>query len=421
MQSSTLVSLAAAVIVAAPPAARALSLEEQVQVLAEEVRRLREQVAIPETDEELASWGGLGPAASKVYARTSGLALGGYGEFFFAAPTGGAGVARSADFFRFVTYVGYKFSDLVLMNTEIEFEHSTTSANIDGRAGSVSVEFAYLDFLIRDEVNARAGSLLLPMGLVNEMHEPPFYRGNFRPEVERTILPSTWRELGVGLHGTMGERVSYKAYLVNGLDAKGFDASGIRGGRQSGNRALWEDVAGVLALRVQAANPVAVGGSVLLGGADQSRLYDGRTIDATTRIAEGHLEVRHRGFSGRALLAGSSIEEAAVISADPDVDAVVPETQLGGYLEAAWDLAPVLGMPPSMSLEPWARWERLELQKTVPDGLAKDESRNGDFVTFGLEWKPDPSVVVKADLTLQRPDTGGSTEDPLRVGAGFIF
>ena len=69
-------------------------------------------------------------------------------------------------------------------------------------------------------VNARAGNLLLPMGLVNEMHEPPFYRGNFRPEVERMILPSTWRELGVGLHGAIAERVSYKAYLVNGLDAK---------------------------------------------------------------------------------------------------------------------------------------------------------------------------------------------------------
>ena len=74
-----------------------------------------------------------------------------------------------------------------------------------------------------------------------------------------------------------------------------------------------------------------------------------------------------------------------------------------------------------MSLEPWARWEHLELQRTVPAGLAKDESRNGDLLTFGLEWKPDPSVVLKAELTLQRPDAGVSTEDPFRLGAGFIF
>jgi hypothetical protein len=421
VQRATLVCLAATAILAAAPTGRTETLEEQVKILAEEVRRLREQVAIPESDEELVSYGGLGPAASKVYARTSGLAIGGYGEFFFAAPTGAADVARNADFFRFVTYVGYKFSDLVLMNTEIEFEHSTTSTNLDGRAGSVSLEFAYLDFLIRDEVNARAGNLLVPMGLVNEMHEPPFYRGNFRPEVERAILPSTWRELGVGLHGAVAERVSYKAYVVNGLDAKGFDAAGIRGGRQSGNRARWEDVAAVAALRVQAAEPLAVGGSVLWGGSDQSRLFNGSSLNATTTIAEGHLEVRQGSFSGRALFAGSSISDAGAISADPDVDAVVPESQIGGYLEGAWDLAPALGMPAEMTLEPWVRWEHLELQRTVPAGLAKDESRNGDLLTFGLEWKPDPSVVVKADLTLQRPDTGGSTEDPFRLGAGFIF
>jgi hypothetical protein len=57
----------------------------------------------------------------------------------------------------------------------------------------------------------------------------------------------------------------------------------------------------------------------------------------------------------------------------------------------------------------------------VPDGFARDESLNGSLVTFGLEWKPDPSVVVKADLTLESPDTGGATADPLRVGAGFVF
>ena len=182
-----------------------------------------------------------------------------------------------------------------------------------------------------------------------------------------------------------------------------------------------EDVAGVLALRLRAADAVSVGGSVMHGGADQGRLFGGEPLDATTTIAEGHLELRHRGFTARALVAGASIDGAARISADSTVAAVVPESQLGWYLEGAYDVAPALGMPPTMSLEPWVRWERLELQRTVPDGLAKDESRNGDLVTFGLEWKPDPSVVVKADVTLQRPDSGGSTEDPFRLGAGFVF
>ena len=159
----------------------------------------------------------------------------------------------------------------------------------------------------------------------------------------------------------------------------------------------------------------------MYGGADQSRLYSGETIDARTTVAEGHLDVRHRGWSVRTLVAGTSIEGAAEISADPDVDSVVPESQLGWYLEGAYDLGPALGMPAKMSLEPWVRWERLELQRTVPEGLSRDESLNADLLTFGLEWKPDPSVVVKADLTLQKPDSDGATEDPFRLGAGFVF
>jgi hypothetical protein len=412
-----LVTLIGAAVLAS--SAGADPLEDRVDVLAEEVRRLKEQIAIPESDAELESFGGLGPAASKVYSKTSGLSLGGYGEFYLAAPTGGAESVRTADFLRFITYVGYKFSARVLMNTEIEFEHATTSANQDGRAGSVSVEFSYLDFLIRNEVNVRAGNLLVPMGFVNEMHEPPFYRGNFRPVVERNLIPTTWRELGAGLHGALDDRVSYKLYVVNGLDAAGFDETGVRGGRQKGNRARWEDVAGVLAVDVQAAAPVSVGGSVFAGGADQGRTFDGMETKVTTTLAEGHLELRHGGWTGRALVAGTSIEGAGEISGG--ASPAIPESQLGWYLEVAWDAAGLLGLPGGMSLAPWARWETLELQRVVPDGFARDESLNGSLVTFGLEWKPDPSVVVKADLTLESPDTGGATADPLRVGAGFVF
>jgi hypothetical protein len=92
-----------------------------------------------------------------------------------------------------VLYAGYKFTDRILFNTEIEFEHGSTEEN-----GSVSVEFATLDFLIRDEVNARGGLVLLPVGFLNEIHEPPFYYGTHRPDVEEVILPTTWREVGAG-------------------------------------------------------------------------------------------------------------------------------------------------------------------------------------------------------------------------------
>ena len=91
--------------------------------------------------------------------------------------------------------------------------------------------------------NARAGMVLMPMGFVNRIHEPSFYFGNNRPEVERRIIPSTWREMGVGLFGAISPELTYTAYVVNGLDATGFSSDGIREGRGSGSNAKAENFA----------------------------------------------------------------------------------------------------------------------------------------------------------------------------------
>jgi hypothetical protein len=400
------------------------ALVTQVQVLTEEIRRVKEQLVLPDSEEELESYGGLGPAASKVYGKTSGLSLGGYGEFYFAAPLGDDAASRVADFYRFITYVGYKFNDRVLMNTEIEFEHATTSANLGGKSGSVSVEFSYLDFLVSRAVNLRAGNLLVPMGFVNEMHEPPFYRGNFRPEIERRLIPSTWRELGVGAYGEAAAGLTYKLYALNGFDAKGFDGNGLRGGRQKGNRALWEDVAGLLALAYEGPRGLTVGGSVFLGESDQNQLFDGEEISALTMVAEGHLELRQRGFQGRALVAITDLDDAEAIARDlseEDSPVAVPERQIGWYVEGAYDVSRWVGLPAESELLAWIRYEDYDLQETVPRGFAADPRRNAHSWVFGLEWKPHPSVVVKGDFTRQENKAGGDTENPLRIGAGFVF
>src|SRR4030095_768336 len=109
-------------------------------------------------------------------------------------------------------------------NSEIEYEHATTGEG-DEEKGEVSVEFAYLDYLIRPEVNVRAGLVLIPVGFINELHEPPVFLGARRPEVEDRIIPTTWRELGAGVFGDAGP-ITYRAYVVNGLDSSGIEAGG---------------------------------------------------------------------------------------------------------------------------------------------------------------------------------------------------
>ena len=172
--------------VAAAPAKdgeRIDDLEEKVGVLAEEVGRLESIFAVPE-ELALVSFHGLGPAASKVYKKDSGLSIGGYGENRIRIFYNTQDDDRDNDYdaLRAVLYVGYKFNENWVLNSEIEYEHA-------GHA--VGVEFLTVDYIWRNEVNFRAGNLLVPMGFVNEIHEPTFFYGAERPEVERTILPST--------------------------------------------------------------------------------------------------------------------------------------------------------------------------------------------------------------------------------------
>ena len=141
--------------------------EQKVNVLARELDRLKRAVAVPE-DKELKSVYGMGPAASKVYLRDRGLSLGGYGEANFSAIVSDKeGRDNIADALRAVIYLGYKFNDWIVLNSEYEFEHGTT-----GSGGSASVEFMTLDFLLHDAVNVKVGLLLTPMGFINEIHEP---------------------------------------------------------------------------------------------------------------------------------------------------------------------------------------------------------------------------------------------------------
>src|SRR3990172_1940719 len=114
-------------------------LEREVDVLADELSRVRTQVAVPE-EASLKSAYGLGPAASKIYGIERGLSIGGYAEAFYTNFVGDDdagtdsvdGVSISdekldrADFLRMVMYLGYKFNDSILFNSEIEFEHGST-------------------------------------------------------------------------------------------------------------------------------------------------------------------------------------------------------------------------------------------------------------------------------------------------------
>ena len=387
-------------------------LKRKTSILAQELEKLRTQLVIPE-EPKYKSMYGLGPAASKVYQVARGLSLGGYGEGHYKVFTGDQqGSKDSADFVRLVLYTGYRFSDAILFNSELEFEHAST-----GKSGEVSVEFAALDFFLDPKFNLRAGMVLVPMGFLNPIHEPPFYFGNNRPEVERRILPTTWREMGVGAFGELFPGLTYTTYGINGLRASKFSPEGIRGGRQSASQVKAEDLAwvGRLDYAVPFAVGLSLGGSAYLGNSGQGEI---RGTDVFTQIYEGHLQWHYRGLEFRTLGAWSRIDDAAKVSRA--VKKTIGEEQFGWYTELGYNVLPWLLPDSTQYLAPFFRYERWDTQAEVAKGFRKNANLARRLWQFGVNYKPIPNVVIKADYRNFDADEG-DLADEFNLGLGFIF
>lgn len=392
-------------------------IDERLRRLEQDNRELRLRLEALDADLERAqmrelfpplsgSRHGLGPAASKVYGVGQGLSIGGYGEALYTNRQGSG--ADQVDFLRAITYFGYKFDERWVFNSEIEYEHGSTSEN-----GSVSVEFAYLDYLWKQQLALRAGMLLVPMGFINEMHEPTTFLSAARPQTERHILPSTWRENGLGAFGEAGD-FSYKAYLINGFDADGFSDSGLRGGRQKGSQALAEDLALVVRADYEATPGLVLGGSVYYGDSGQ----DQGLGDVGTAIYEVHAEWRHHGLWLRALGALAELDDVAELNAAKGLagDDSIGERLEGWYVEAGYDLLQVLRPGSRSSLTPFVRYETLDTQAKVPAGFDSKGANDNQIVTFGLSFKPIDQLVFKLDYE----DWDGGA-DRWNLLMGFVF
>jgi hypothetical protein len=417
-----------AVLSAAPAAAQETDtsevrrLQAQVEAITRELEELRlGKDVVVQADTGVS---GLGPAASKVYKTPQGVSIGGYGEFLYNNFAGRrqddapSGLTDQIDALRAVLYVGYKFSDKVLFNSEVEFEHGSTE---DG--GAVSVEFAYLDYRIKPTFGVRGGLLLAPMGLINEIHEPPTFLGALRPETERVIVPSTWSEVGLGVFGET-PALSYRAYLMTGFDATGFrGGEGLREGRQGGAEAAAQNFAGVGRLDYTGVPGLVVGTSAYLGNAGQGATLSSapaETIGARTFIWDAHAEYRARGFDLRGVLAVATLADAAEINQLNGLTGSesVGDRLLGWYLQAGYDV--LRGRAAGQQLIPYVRYEQVNTQDRVPDGFTADPANDRRIATIGGMWKPLTNISVKADyqITHDEADTG---VNQLNVNLGYLF
>ena len=402
---------------------RIQELERKLDILSNQLEA-KETGAMPEVQEK--GRYGLGAPASKVYESKGGLSIGGYGEFLYSnleskvqdgshAPN-----ERSVDALRLVLYTGYKFNDRIVFNSELEFEHGGYSD--EHRTGEARVEFAYLDFLLNKALNVRAGMMLIPVGFVNELHEPPAFLGSRRPFAETRIIPSSWNENGVGIHGDLPGNLTYRLYLVNGLSAlgrgvegetEGFSASGIRGGRQAGKEANAASLAWTGRLDWTFIPGAMVGASFYSGNSNQS----GEGMAITTTLVDLHAEYRANGFQARGLFATISnsrggVDALALGSAPREVGT----KQFGGYLEAGYDLL----RGGKQALIPFLRWERLNTQSEVVSGVVADGANDQTVLTVGVNYKPIPNIAVKADYQ-KIENHARSGRNQFNIALGYYF
>lgn len=377
---------------------------------------------------------GLSPAASKVYHLKEGVSLGGYGELVYQNFDGqrddgkASGKKDTLDLLRFVLYAGYRFSDRFVLNSEIEIEHAA-----EDKRGEVSVEMLTLDYLAAAPLNVRGGLLLLPMGFINEMHEPTVFHGVNRSNVERNIIPTTWRENGVGLFGQLGS-LAYKAYLINGFQAvkdfavtgssgnvKGYNASsGFRDGRQKGSSALAEDWGWVGRLDYSGVPGLLLGGSFYSGDAGQGAMVSGQELKAKTTLWETHAEYQWQGVELRGLYSRTTVGEVGLINAAQGYtgNASVGERMWGSYGQLAYNV--LARSQKGLYLAPFYRYERYNTQAKVPDGYSANPANDRSEMVFGLTFKPIATVVLKGEFQNNRNRADGGV-DQWNVGMGYMF
>ncbi len=394
---------------------QASSLEERVKALEEQNTVLTEEVLATQTggftlvDTEK-SYSGMGPAASKVYFSKNPLSIGGYGEMFYANPEGSNDYA---DVYRFITYIGYKFSDSVILNAEIEFEHGANSD--DG--GKVVLEFMYLDFLMKEEINLRLGHLLVPMGLVNLRHEPTLFNTVQRPEVEKYLIPSTWHENGVLAYGRFENLdLEYTAGMINALnlnddDTMNVDKGWIRDGRWgSGKNAPFEP-AFVGRLDYTGINGLMVGASVYYGDGSNVKDDSDDISGLTTTMFDIHASYDNGPFSVYGLYTQTDLDGAEKLLSPGAV-----EKASGYYANASYDVSGLVGL--DYQIPVFAQYQNYNpVEKTV-DG-SNEDIYDTEVVTIGMNFFPVDQAVIKVDYAMK--EVNNEDENIFSLGIGFIF
>lgn len=319
--------------------------------------------------------------------------VGGYGELHYnnLEGKGGANDKDEIDFHRLILFIGHQFNERIRFFSEIEYEHADTGSN-----GSVEIEQAYLEFDLNDQNRARAGLFLVPVGIINETHEPPSFYGVERNPVERNIIPATWWVGGTALRGEFASGWSYDVALHEGLNTSAGDSYAVRKGRQKTSEAIADDLAATARLKWTGYPGVEIAGSFQY----QADVTQGTDSSAgSANLYEVHAIWNRGPFGLRALYALWDLDGSGP-------KAIGADEQKGFYVEPSYKFNDKFGI-----------FTRFNQWDNAAGSGSDSEKQQWDI---GLNWWPHPDVVIKADYQNQDNDDG-KDQDGVNLGVGYQF
>ncbi len=327
---------------------------------------------------------GLGGSQDKSIEWASKTRIGGYAELHYNNFDEGN---DKVDAHRFVLFVGHEYSDTVRFFSELELEHSLAG---DGKPGEVELEQAYIEWDFAENHSLVSGLFLIPVGILNETHEPETFYGTERNRVESAIIPTTWWETGAMIHGQIAPGLSYNVAAHSGLET---DAANIRSGRQKSANAIANDFAYTARIKYTGVPGLELASTYQY----QSNLSQGAYEEASADLIEAHAIYNVAGFGLRALYAAWNVD-------GPEAELLGRDKQEGYYVEPSYKINDQWGF--------FARYS--EWDNTA--GLANSEASK--VIDYGVNFWLKPNVVFKADFSTFQEDTGN---DSFNLGVGWSF
>ena len=357
-------------------------------------------------------------------------------------------------------YLGYTFNDRISFKSEIEFEHGGTGATLEldnqeefgefeqeiEAGGEVKIEQLYINFDIEYWLNLKVGRFKNYFGLAQNLDTPDEYFTTHRQEMENTILPVGFYEIGIEASGKIfKERIHYRLALTNGLDASGFSSRNwIRRGHQTRfEMATAESFA--LTTRIDykfgTHKNTYAGFAFYIGDAAANRPKDDMGKSAYVTMIEGHITVVKYPWRFNTIAVYGNVENSALVSLRNSnlsnnlgvKRTPVGKNALGFSAEIGYDILYFLTPNSKQQLYPFLRYDFYDTLYRVEGAVVDNQKWERNSFTAGVNWFVHPKIIVKTqynyrqlgsqnlDLVTFIPTGKKQVEKTFSMGIGFVF